>query len=156
MTMSKGSVAAICIGAEAGGIMREVQEVFAVTGNGLQGDRYLDGNGSFNKGKSEKRQVTFMNAMFFPGSGFTYPDSRRNIFTNKVELMDLIGKPFSIGEVMFEGVKYCDPCTRPNRLAGIEKSFRETFFDRGGLVASVTRGGIIRVGDTVIVPKKNY
>ncbi len=109
--------------------MEEVGEVFAEAGKGLVGDRYYGGNGSWNKGVPGKRQVTLMNAMFFQRSGFRYPDSRRNIFVLDVELMDLIGKDFQAGEAIFRGVKYCDPCTRPSKLAGIETNFRETFFD---------------------------
>lgn len=154
--MANGQVVSICIGESAGAKMIEVGEVQAESGNGLVGDRYHDGNGSFNKGSPGKRQVTFMNAMFFEGTGFAFADSRRNIFTTDVELMDLIGKEFQVGEAIFLGVKYCDPCTRPNKLAGIDRSFREAFFDRGGLVAEIVQGGVIRVGDSVIPPKKSY
>lgn len=154
--MPNGKVISICIGRIAGAKMEEISEVIAEAGNGLVGDRYYGGNGSFNKGKSGKRQVTFMNAMFFEGSDFAFTDSRRNIFLEGVELMDLIGKEFTVGEVTFRGVKYCDPCNRPNTLADIEKSFRDTFFDRGGLVAEIIAGGPIRVGDKVKTPKKDY
>ena len=154
--MVSSQVVSICIGEAAGARMKEVDEVFAEAGKGLVGDRYYGGDGSFNKGNPGKRQVTFMNAMFFEGSGFTYPDSRRNIFVTGAELMDLIGKEFPAGDAIFRGIKYCDPCTRPNKLAKIEKSFRETFFDRGGLVAEVIQSGIVRVGSIVILPKKNY
>jgi MOSC domain-containing protein YiiM len=58
--------------------------------------------------------------------------------------------------VIFRGVKYCDPCTRPNKLAGVDTSFRDAFFDRGGLVAEILQDGTIRVGDIVIPPKKSY
>lgn len=154
--MQTGKVISICIGQTAGAKMEEVQEVIAEAGNGLVGDRYYGGNGSFNKYEAGKRQVTFMNAMFFEGSGFSFVDSRRNIFLNGVELMDLIGKDFTVGEVTFRGVKYCDPCNRPNTLAGIKKSFRETFFDRGGLVAEIISNGTIRISDKVRTPKKDY
>lgn len=154
--MPNGKVVSICIGREAGAKMEEVEEVYAEAGNDLIGDRYCDGNRSFNKNKPGKRQVTFMNAMFFEGSGFAFVDSRRNIFLEDVELMDLIGKEFTVGDVTFQGVKYCDPCNRPNTLAGIKNSFRDTFFDRGGLVAEIVTSGIIRVGSIVKTPKKDY
>ena len=80
---------------------------------------------------------------------FKYADSRRNIFTVGVELMDLIGKEFTIGEVTLRGIKYCDPCNRPNQLAEIPESFRDAFFDRGGLIAEIIIGGVIRVGDPI-------
>ena len=154
--MANGTVVAICIGRIAGGEMEDVWEVFAEAGNGLVGDRYYNGMGSFNKGESGKRQVTLMNAMFFKDSVFAFRDSRRNIFTHDVELMDLIGKEFVIGQAVFRGLKYCDPCTRPNKLAKISTSFKETFFDRGGLVAEIVSSGSIHVGDVVVPPKKAY
>lgn len=70
--------------------------------------------------------------------------------------MDLIGKEFQVGEAVFRGLKYCDPCALPSRLAGIEQSFRDTFFDGGGLVVEIVRGGIIQIGDTGIPPIKDY
>ncbi len=70
--------------------------------------------------------------------------------------MWLIGREFQIGMARFRGVKYCDPCTRPNKLSGRKMNFKETFFDRGGLIAEVVEGGIIKIGDPVIPPPKNY
>jgi len=152
----KGIVKAICIGSVAGGPMQEVSSAEAVAGQGLKGDRYSTGEGSFNKGKQGSRQVTLMNAIFFEGSGFEFKDSRRNLFVEGVELMWLIGREFQIGTARFRGVKYCDPCQRPSKLSGKAKSFQQTFFDRGGLLAEVTEGGVINIGDEVIPPPKGY
>jgi MOSC domain-containing protein YiiM len=130
--------------------------VEAIVGQGLKGDRYSTGEGSFNKGKQGKRQVTLMNSIFFAESGFEFKDSRRNLFVEGVELMWLIGREFQIGTARFRGVKYCDPCTRPSKLAGKSTSFKEAFFDRGGLLAEVLEDGIIKVGDPLILPPKEY
>ncbi len=150
------SVVAICISPTAGGMMQQVQEVEAIAGAGLKGDRYCTNQGSYNKNEPGTRQITLINAIFFKDSGFEYIDSRRNLVINGAELMWLIGREFQAGEAIIRGIKYCDPCLRPNRLAGKEKSFKETFFDRGGLVGEIIKGGMIRVGDTVIPPPKGY
>jgi len=152
----KGIVRAICIAAVAGEPMEEVSEVEATTGQGLKGDRYATGEGSFNVGSQGSRQVTFMNAIFFVGSGFDFRDSRRNLFVEGVELMWLIGREFQVGTARFRGIKYCDPCQRPSKLSGKSKSFKEVFFDRGGLIAEVTETGVIRLGDEVTPPPKGY
>lgn len=156
----QGRVIAICIGPERGKPMQSVSEVEAIAGAGLKGDRYATGTGSFSRGEIGKRQVTLMNAIFFPGSGYEYPDSRRNLFVEGVELMWLVGREFQIGEATFKGVKYCDPCRRPTKLGGDKfqgvQPFNEAFFDRGGLLAEVIQGGTIRVGSVVIPPPKNY
>ncbi len=154
--MTSGKVLAICIGPKAGDPMQSVDYVEAIEGAGLHGDRYCRGEGSFSKGAKGTRQVTIMNACFFPGSGFEYIDSRRNLFTEGVELMWLIGRDFQIGEARMRGVRYCDPCMRPSKLSGKKASFKDAFHDRGGLIVEVIKGGLIRVGDAVIPPPKGY
>lgn len=151
-----GTVKGICLGLFAGGSMYNVAEVEAIAGQGLKDDRYSTGEGSFNKDKQGKRQVTLMNSIFFEGSGFEFKDSRRNIFVEGVELMWLIGREFQIGTARFRGVKYCDPCTRPSKLSGKTRSFKETFLDRGGLIAEVIEGGMIKIDDQLIPPPKGY
>ena len=151
-----GKVAAIFISPVAGDPMQSVVEVEALAGKGLKGDRYATGEGSFNKGSQGKRQVTLINGIFFENSGFEYAESRRNIVTLGVELMWLIGREFQVGEATFRGIKYCDPCLRPTKLSGKDISFKEAFFDRGGLVAEVITGGIIKAGDPIIPPIKGY
>lgn len=152
----QGTVAAICISPAAGGQMLSVNEALALEGLGLQGDRYAAAQGSYNKGKPGNCQVTLINGLFFPGSGFEYVESRRNIVTLGVELMDLIGKEFEIGEALFKGLRYCDPCLRPSKLSGNPRAFKDAFHDRGGLTAEILRGGLIKVGSPVIPPKKNH
>jgi len=152
----KGIVKAICIGSVAGRPMQEVSSAEAVAGQGLKGDRYSTGEGSFNKGKQGNRQVTLMNSIFFEGSGFEFKDSRRNLFVEGVELMWLIGREFQIGTARFRGVKYCVPCQRPSKLSGKTKGFQQTFFDRGGLLAEVIESGIINTDDELVPPPKGY
>ena len=154
--MPNGRVVAIFISPKAGAAMQRVAEVQAIAGAGLEGDRYCSGAGSFNKGKAGKRQVTLINGIFFDDSGFTFQESRRNIVTEGVELMWLIGREFRIGEAVFRGVKYCDPCRRPSKLSGNAVNFDEAFFDRGGLIAEIVKEGMIREGDEIILPLKGY
>lgn len=154
--MEHGVVVGICIAALPGAPMQPLQEVLAIAGRGLRGDRYASGEGSFNKGNMGGRQVTLFNAHFLFGSGFEFPDTRRNIAVNCFELMDHIGHEFTIGDALFRGVKYCDPCTRPSKLCENSRNFRAVFHDRGGLVAEVVRSGIIRLESTIIPRKKNY
>lgn len=136
--------------------MQDVKAVGAIAGRGLEGDRYADGNGSYNQGKPGNRQVTLINALFFNRSGFEYIESRRNIVTGGVELNWLIGKEFKIGEATFRGFKYCEPCGVPSNLCKKSISFQEAFFDRGGIIAEILEGGIIRVGDAIVPPPKKY
>lgn len=154
--MPNGKVIGIYISPTAGAPMVEVQEVEAIAGAGLKGDRYCNGEGSFNRGKPGNRQVTFINGIFLYRTDFIHADTRRNIVTYGVELMWLIGREFQIGGARFRGVKYCDPCNRPSKLSGKKPSFQEQLFDRGGLVAEILEGGIFKSGDEIIPPPKGY
>jgi polar amino acid transport system substrate-binding protein len=157
--MVNGNVVAIFIAPIAGGKMEEVEIAEAIAGVGLWGDRYSMGEGSFNRGRQGRRQVTLINALFFQDSGFEYAESRRNIVTRGVELMWLIAREFQIGKARFRGQYYCDPCLRPTRLSGKTEKFLEAFSDRGGLVAEVLESGTIRKGDSVIInalPQEAY
>lgn len=155
--MSNGSVIAICIAPVAGSAMQSVDNVEAIVGAGLKGDRYAAGEGSFNKKSGiGNRQVTLINARFFTGTSFEFLDTRRNIAVSGVELMWLIGREFKIGDARMRGVKYCDPCMRPSKLTNKTEAFMDSFQDCGGLVAEVLESGLIRVHSSVIIPDKGY
>ena len=157
--MINGSVVAIFISPVAGGKMQEVEEVEGIAAAGLTGDRYATGEGSFNRNQQGRRQVTLINSIFFNDSGFEYSESRRNIVTQGVELMWLIGREFQIGKARFRGERYCDPCLRPTRLSGKKEKFLEAFLDRAGLVPEIIESGMIKKGDPIIIkplPHKAY
>lgn len=154
--MAKGKVIALYISPTAGGQMQKVNSIEAIAGSGLKGDRYCTGEGSFNKERRGHRQITLINSLFFKDTDFDYADSRRNIITLDVELMCLIGREFQIGNARMRGVKYCDPCNRPSKLSGNNRSFKEVFFDRGGLVAEILESGVIMLNSEITPPPKNY
>jgi hypothetical protein len=77
--MVNGNVEAIFIAPIVGGKMEEVEIAEAIAGAGLAGDRYSTGEGSYNRKRPGRRQVTFINSIFFQDSGFEYAESRRNI-----------------------------------------------------------------------------
>ncbi len=156
MSVREGSVLAICVATGAGRPMISVNEVKAIAGAGLEGDRYCVGKGSFNKGEVGRRQVTFMNGSFIGGSGYIFGQTRRNICVGDVELMRCIGHEFYVGTVLFRGTKYCEPCSRPGTLLRLPVAFDEAFHDTGGLVAEVLTTGIIRVFDKVYPPSRSY
>lgn len=153
---TKGVIVAICISPAAGAPMEAVTEVEAIVGQGLAGDRYARGEGSYNQGQRGKRQVTLFNALFLDDSGFDQLETRRNLAILGIELMDQIGHEFRIDEVVMRGVKYCDPCMRPSKLSRNPRSFRDTFHDRGGLVAEVLESGFIKIGSIVVPRTKDY
>ncbi len=131
-------------------------EVRAVPGQGLEGDRYFSGDGTFSKElPSPDFEITFIERekieAFALASGlpFTSFHARRNIVTEGVDLNQLVGREFSVGEVRIRGIRLCEPC---NYLAKI--SFPETLkglVHKGGLRAQILSEGLIRVADRILV-----
>jgi len=134
--------------------MRPRAEVRAVPGHGLEGDRYFSGTGTFSPpSRNPDFEITFIEQenieSFARESGlpFTSLHARRNIVTVGVNLNELAGKEFFVGEVRIRGLRLCEPCTY---LAKI--SFPETLkglVHKGGLRAQILSEGLIRVGDPI-------
>lgn len=156
--ITTGKVVAICIFPVAKSTeMQSVTKINAIAGAGLEGDRYAKGEGSFNRkrGGMGHRQVSLMNARFFKGTPFEYVDSYRNIFTEGVEILWLIGREFTIGTARFRGLKYLDPCEIPSKRSG-KPGFKETFFDCGAIIAEVIESGSFEVNNPVYHESKGY
>ena len=73
---------------------------------------------------------------------------RRNITISGINLCELIGKQFSVGEVVFEGMAHCNPCTWMDAV--IEKGTYRQMKGRGGLRAKVISGGKLALGKTTL------
>src|SRR4051812_4019586 len=129
-----GLVEAICISMVKRDPMREVDQVMAIAGRGLEGDRYALAEGSYNSGRPGHRQVTLINGRFVTMSSFRPVETRRNLTVSGIELMEMMGKDFQVGDAVLRGVKYCDPCVVPNAVTGKSAPlFKDEFFDCGGL-----------------------
>ncbi|MGH2776403.1 MAG: MOSC domain-containing protein [Actinomycetota bacterium] len=74
-------------------------------------------------------------------------DMRRNLMTEGVTLSDLLGRRFSIGGVVFEGIEENPPCAHLQRLAG--KPLLKPMIDNGGIRVRIVKGGTIRAGDEI-------
>lgn len=156
----QGRVVTIFVAPVKGQPMQEVVQVEASKENGLAGDRYGKGQGSWSTPGTTHRQVSLiaLEAIRAANAQFSTPilpiETRRNILTQGVDLNSFIGKEFSIGEVRLRGTKLCDPCERPSLLAGrsIEERqlFPIAFCNQGGLCAEVVEGGVIRSNDLII------
>lgn len=126
--------------------MEAVTEAIAVSGGGLQGDRYHGGSG--------KRGVTLIQAEHLPviSALADFPNLlpdllRRNLVVSGLPLIALKGRRFRIGEVVLEGTDPCDPCSRMEAALG--PGGYNAMRGMGGLCARVIEGGRMAVGDPV-------
>lgn len=125
-------------------------------GEGIVGDRYFKGEGTFSEklAGNRKREITFIAAEeiddfnISQGENLQYGDLRRNVVTRGVALKDLIGKEFSIGSVRFLGIEHCEPCAH---LASIASQKVLPHLAHTGLRAAIMRSGTIEVGHEIAI-----
>ena len=135
--------------------MESVQEVRAVAGQGLEGDRYAIGMGTYSARPGAWSQITLIEAEAVEaleremGLELSHGDARRNIVTKGVPLNHYVGREFCVGEVRLQGVLLCEPCDHLGRLT--HRRIPLGLLHRGGLRADILDGGIIHVGDPIRV-----
>lgn len=125
--------------------MVDEDEIECVAGSGIRGDRYFDFKEDF------KGQITFFDAAVYEAvkEKFEIPELqpkafRRNVLTSGVDLNELIGKRFQIGDVVFEGSEEAAPCYWMNDACapGVEEFLK----GKGGLRARIREGGLLGKG----------
>lgn len=143
-----GNVERIWVSPSAGEPAQALESVQALAGRGLDGDRHVNGTGTFPSG--------------LPGSALTLveaevcesfqpplePDEhRRNVMTRGIALNQLVGHEFTVGAVRCRGMRLCEPCTVVQRYA--TRPVLRDLVHRGGLRADILADGVISVGDEV-------
>lgn len=150
--MFTGTVVSIHIAPAAEAEMQSVDEVRAVPGQGLEGDRYFNQNGTFSKPQPDREltliEIEAIEALQHEsGVALDSGSSRRNIVTRDVPLNHLVGREFQIGEVRVRGIKLCEPCSHLARLA--HSAVLPGLVHRGGLRAQILTEGTIAAGAIV-------
>ena len=146
--MFEGKIISINITAVAEGPLRSMNEVRAIPGRGLEGDRYFD-----HEEKRPDRELTLVEAEAIEALrsefkvDFDLNGTRRNVVTRGVPLNHLVGKEFWIGEVKARGIRLCEPCATLQRLS--HPKVLPGLIHRGGLRAQILTEGTIRVGEIV-------
>ena len=129
--------------------MHVVDQVEAIAGMGLNGDRRCQGTAG------SGRQVTLINREHIDlvtkllGRGFIDPSIlRRNLVVSNINMIALRHQRFRIGEVEFEAAAHCHPCLRMEQALG--KGAVAAMLGHGGVCAKIIQSGVIRVGDEVV------
>jgi len=122
------------------------EQVEAIAGRGLAGDRYNSKNG--------KRQVTLIQGEHLLaiasmlGRDSVVPELlRRNLVITGINLLALKDKQFRIGNVLLEYTGLCHSCS------AMEATFGAGGYNavrgHGGITARILEGGDIKLGDAV-------
>ena len=145
-----GQVEAIFVAAERGELPAPVDRVRARAGRGLEGNRYYWAEGDAPPGCAVTLiAAEAMDAVAQDGDVAIEPAAtRRNVLTRGIDVNELVGKRFRVGEVECEGVELCEPCLGLARLVD-EFGVLRGLVHRGGLRADVLTDGEIAVGDAV-------
>jgi len=145
-----GHVEAIFVASEPGELPAPVERVRAYAGRGLQGNRYFWEDGDAPPG----RGVTLiaaeaMDAVALEGNISIEPAAtRRNVLTRGIDVNELVGKRFRIGDVECEGVELCEPCAHLESMT--EPGVIKALVHRGGLNADILSDCEINLGDPVV------
>ena len=139
----------IYIGAEPEGPIERVDEVTAVAGRGLEGDRYFQPD----EGGVPDKEITLIESEAIEAAAeessldLQPADARRNVVTAGVRLDDLVGKTFALGELEVEAIEPNLPCSHLQKLAG--KPLLKPLARRGGVRGRIVKGGVLRAGDPI-------
>jgi MOSC domain-containing protein YiiM len=148
--MWAGSVVCIFLAEAEGAATFAVDEVKAVAGAGIEGDRTFRPGGD----QLPQDEITLIEqeaiAALARESGIELEpgEHRRNLVTVGVPLNDLVGEEFQVGPVQLLGIELREPCKYLENLTGRPGLLRG-LIHRGGLGAQILKGGTIRVGDPV-------
>jgi MOSC domain-containing protein YiiM len=129
-----------------------VEEVKAIPGSGLEGDRYALQQGTFSKPEPDF-ELTFIEVEAIEalkrdyGVELAAGHARRNIVTRGVPLNHLVGREFSVGPVRIRGIRLCEPCKHLESL--VQRDVIKGLRHRGGLRAQILTAGVIRSGDQI-------
>ena len=135
--------------------MQAVGSVNAVAGRGLEGDRYYNLCGTYSNHPGDGRHVTLIESEALEALRREYQialepgSARRNIVTRGVALNHLVEKEFTIGAVVLHGTRLCEPCLHLEKLSS--RGAMRGLIHRGGLRAEIITGGVVRIGDPIVV-----
>ncbi len=123
--------------------MKDADSVDMITGFGIEGDRHASEHPS-----RKPRQVLLMDKETLDFFGLEQGQIRENITTSGIDLASLpTGQQLSLGDdVVLQITGDCEPCTF---IDGIRDGLRAEIEGKRGMLAYVTNGGSLKVGDVV-------
>ena len=128
--------------------IQEVDSIKVIANKGVIGDRHFkDYNDPYCQlSLIESENIDYYNIKY--GLNISYIDFRRNIITKEIDLNNLIGKKFFIGEAEVEGIDLCRPCRHLTEMLN-EKNILKEFLRKGGLRCRILTSSQINIGDKI-------
>ena len=121
----------------------KVEQIECAAGHGIRGDRFFDYKENY------KGQITFFAMEDFDAlrRELNLPEAkpqatRRNVFVRGADLPSLVGKPFEVQGLRFEGVEESKPCHWMNAALG--PGAEEWLKGRAGLRCRILTDGVLR------------
>jgi MOSC domain-containing protein YiiM len=147
-----GTAEQLFIAREDSAPMESLEGIKALEG-GLENDRYRTGEGYYSPFDVcevtliESEAIAEIRAEF--DIDLADGRHRRNIVTRGVEVHDLLGATFKIGDAILRGTRPRPPCAHVEQVAGEKGVARALKNKRGGVCAKVIDEGAIEVGDEI-------
>ena len=149
------TLTAIFVAAAAGEPMRSIHFAEAISGRGLQGDRYSEDRGYWKS--IDGCQLTLMTQHDLmqakKGTATEFQQAldngshRRNLVIDQLQTKNLEGRTFRIGTAVFSYDKPRPPCGYLDKISG--KGMCRALGHHCGVCLRVVSGGKLTVGDTV-------
>jgi len=145
----------IIIGDKAKKPLHYVQNIKAVAGKGLEGDRYYYGEGTFNKPQvsQDVREISILPYESLATcntsleTNLDFLDLRRNLIIKNFDIDLLENKIFTIGTAQFRIIRTCPPCKYLSRQLDIDIMSGLKYI--GGYRATIVQSGTLSVNDDV-------
>jgi MOSC domain-containing protein YiiM len=147
-----GTVVGLLVSPAAEAPLVRIERAVALAGQGLEGDRYATGSGTYS-GVGRGYQLTLIEAEALDPVRLPWEEARRNIVTRDVDLNALVGRRFNIGSVECVGRRLAEPCAHLEKLT--RPGLLRPLVHRAGLRADIISGGTIAPGDTISASMDN-
>ena len=134
--------------------MKKMEQLNALAGLGIEGDRYLLGAGTYSKKPEPGRQVTLIKSEILDWLKKEFDitvkpeECRRNVVTRDVEINELIGTEFFVGEVRLRAHRITQPCIYLENLLS-QPGLYQALWDNGGISCEIMTDGVIKEGDII-------
>ena len=130
--------------------INEVSSIEVLSNKGIIGDRHFrEFNDPYNQlSFIESENIDYYNLKY--GLNFPYVDFRRNVVTKGIQLNELVGKKFLVGDVELEGIDLCRPCRHLTEVLNQDNILKE-FLRRGGLRCQILSSSSIKLGDKIVI-----